>query len=326
MRAIVDRQPAGTASPPRRRVTAIVNPATRRDVVAATAALRRATPPEVDLDVRVTSGPGDGVRLAREAAAAASIVVAVGGDGTVAEVATGLHGHDLPLGILPAGSTNIVARDLGIPTDLRAAAALIFGPHRHATVDVGRCGDRSFLHMAGAGLDGRFFERTDRALKRRVGWLAYLPAAAVSLRLPPARFEIVADDRTIRVTSSLVLVANGGSIIAPGLRLHPEISPSDGWLDLLVFTATAPVPVARTLVSLAARRLASSPYLLAIKAKRIELSSEPPMAVQLDGDVVGSTPIVVMIEPRALRIIAVPTAPTRPGTGIPRRSLPESTT
>lgn len=286
-----------------RRVTAIVNPVSRRGAGAATDALRRAAPPDVDLDVQFSARTGDGVRLAREAARISRVVVAVGGDGTVADVATGLHGAGVPLGIVPAGSTNIIARDLGIPTDFHAAAALVFQPRRLQRVDVGRCGDRSFLHMAGAGLDGRFFERTDRSLKRRLGWLAYLPAAAVSLRLPPARFSITADTRSIDVTSSLVLVANGGSIVVPGLRLHPAISRSDGWLDLLVFTAIAPLPIARTLSSLAAGRLGSSPYLVWIKAKRVELSSDPPLPLQLDGDVVTNTPAVLTVEPDALTII-----------------------
>lgn len=287
----------------RRRVTAIVNPATRRDADTAIEALRRAAPPDVELRIETTTGPGAAIALARAAAIDSDVVVAVGGDGTVSEVATGLRGLETLLGIVPAGSTNIVARDLGIPTSLAEAAGLVFGGERVATLDVGRCGDRSFLHMAGAGLDSRLFARTDRAQKRRLGWLAYLPAAAVSLRLPPARFTIVADGNSLDLTASLVLVANGGSIIAPGLRLHPAISANDGWLDLLVFTATRPVPIARTLVGVGLRRLASSPYLVQIRAKRIQISADPPLAVQLDGDLVDRTPALFTIEPATLRII-----------------------
>jgi len=285
------------------RVVAVVNPATRRQATAAIEALRRVAPPEASLEIHLTGGPGDAVRLTRATADGAAAVVAVGGDGTVAEVATGLHGRRIPLAIVPAGSTNITARELGSPTDLRAAAALPFGRHRLATIDVGRCGDRSFLHMAGAGLDSRFFERADPALKRRVGWLAYLPAAAVSLRLPPARFSIVADDQTLAVTSPLVLVANGGSIIAPRLRLHPAISATDGWLDLLVFTATTRAAIARTIGSLSTLRLVRSPYLFAVKARRIVIGADPPLPVQLDGDVVAQTPMTFTLEPAAVRII-----------------------
>ncbi len=289
----------------------IANSATRRDAASLIDLIRRAAPPDVDLDVRLTDGPGAAVALAREAGRDAAFVVAVGGDGTVADVATALQGSGLPLGIVPAGSTNITARELGIPRDPRAAAALLFGPHRLARLDVGRCGDRSFLHMAGAGLDSRFFERTDLALKRRVGWLAYLPAAARSLRLPPVRFTITADGRATTVTSPLVLVANGASIISPAFRLDRAIRADDGWLDVLVFTAAGPLPIARTLRDLATFRLGRSPYVLLTKARRVELTAEPPLPVQLDGDLVDRTPATFDIVPASLSIIAPPSWPTK---------------
>ena len=282
----------------------IVNPATRGDATSLLDTLRAAAPSDVELDVRLTTAAGEAVMLARAAVQDAAFVVAVGGDGTVADVVSGMHGSGLPLGIIPAGSTNIIARELGIPTDRRAAAALLFNSHRLATLDVGRCGQRSFLHMAGAGLDSRFFDRTNPAHKRRVGWLAYLPSAALALRLPPARFTITAHGRTITITSPLVLVANGASVIAPGLRLHPAIRADDGWLDVLVFTATRGWSVARTLAEFAFLKLAQSPYVLRIRARRVDLRAEPTLPVQLDGDVVERTPATFEILPRAIQVIS----------------------
>ncbi len=282
----------------------IANPATRRGPTRLIGAIQASAPPEVEFDIRLTSWPGEGVVLARDAGSVADVVVAVGGDGTVADVATGLRGTGIPLAIVPGGSTNITARELGIPTDPRSAAALIFGRHRLAALDVGRCGDRSFLHMAGAGLDSRFFERTDPALKRRVGWLAYLPAAALALRTPPSRFTIDVDGWTMTVVSHLVLVANGGSIINPRLRLLPAIRSDDGWLDVLIFTATGRRPIARTLGRLASRTLRRSPFIVSIRARRVALDADPALAVQLDGDVVSRTPVTFEIEPAALDVIA----------------------
>ena len=268
-------------------------------------------------EARFSERPGHLADLAREAAdAGADLVVAVGGDGTVADVATGIRGSGVPLGIVPAGSTNIIARELGIPRRPLAAAALLFGAHRLVTLDVGRCGDRSFLHMAGAGLDSRFFARTNPALKRRVGWLAYVPPAAGALRLPPARFTIRADGKVMEVTSSLVLVANGASIVSPSVRLHPATRADDGWLDVLVFTATGPLPIARTLGRLATLSLARSPFLLRLKARRVELQSDPPLPIELDGDVVARTPATFGIEPAALRVVA----PDRPRATVDRQS------
>lgn len=285
-------------------VTVVVNPATRRDAATAVAAIRRAAPADTDLRFVETRGPGDAIGQTRHAARASGVVVAVGGDGTVADVATGLRGSGVPLGIVPAGSTNIIARELKIPTDPLAAAALLFGHHRLARRDLGICGDRVFLHMAGAGFDSRFFDGTDPRLKRRVGWVAYVPAAARSLRMPPVRFSIVVDDQRIEVTSALVVVANGGSIISPRLRLNPLIRSDDGLLDLLIFTATGAVPLARTLASLLSLRLHQSPYVVRIPARTVEMTAHPPLAVQLDGDVVDRTPVRFTIDPAAIDIVA----------------------
>jgi diacylglycerol kinase family enzyme len=265
--------------------------------------LRAAVPPGIDLVVRRTEEAGGAVGIARNLVGEADLIVAAGGDGTVAEVATGTFGSGVPLGILPAGSTNITARELGIPTDPNRAIALLFGPHRLKTMDVGRCGDRCFLHMAGAGLDSRFFAATNRRLKRRVGWLAYLPPAALALRMPPAVVTVVADRLTMTAVSPLVVVANGGSIIAPRLRLDSTIRSDDGLLDVLVFTATGPAPIVRTLGRLATLRLADSPFVSRAQTRSVSITAEPPLPIQLDGDVVGGTPATFQIEPRSLRLI-----------------------
>jgi len=285
-------------------VALVVNPATRGDAGGIVAAIRADAPAGTLIEALFTSAPGEATRLAQEAAAWAEVVVAVGGDGTVADVATGIVGRGVPLGIVPAGSTNIVAAELGIPGRPAAAARVLFGPHRLAALDVGRCNDRYFLHMAGAGLDSRFFQRTNPSLKRRVGWLAYLPAAAGALRLPPSRFEIVADGQRLSVTSPLVLVANGGSIISPMLRLLPDVRHDDGWLDLLVFSATTPPEIALTLGQVVTRRLDRSAFLVRIRARQIAIAAEPRLPIELDGDVIGELPAVIGLKRAALRVLA----------------------
>jgi diacylglycerol kinase family enzyme len=287
-----------------RRIVVIVNPATRGDAASTIALLRRHAPAGVDLDVHVTPGPGTTVALTRAAVAeGARMAVAVGGDGTVAAVATALCGTGLLLGIIPAGSTNVTARELGIPTDAAAAVALLFGPQRHARLDVGQCGDLCFLHMAGAGLDSRMFAAANPARKRQIGWLAYVPPALHALPHPLARFTIVTDGGSMEVTAPLVLVANGSSIITPRLWLYPGIRTDDGWLDVLAFTPHGPVQVARTLGRLAVHGLAGSRYVTRVRARRIELASDPPLPVELDGDVVTHTPVTLTIAPAALTVI-----------------------
>lgn len=286
-----------------RRIGVIVNPATRRDVARVVAAIERAVPPGVEIEIQRTRTAGEAVDLARAARGSADLVVAVGGDGTVADVATGIRDGGVPLGIVPAGSTNIIARELGIPKRPEAAARLLFGRHRLIQRDVGVCGDRCFLHMAGAGFDSRFFAATNPALKRRVGWLAYLPPAARALGEAPARFQIVADGQQIELTSPLVLIANGGSIIAPWLRLDPEIHADDGWLDLLAFTAVKPLTLARTLGRFALLRLPGSHYLYRLKAHHISLSATPVVPIEFDGDVGQTTPAEFTIAPKAIEVV-----------------------
>ena len=285
------------------KIVAIVNPATRRKPEPILHLLRSMAPPGTIVEIYLTRGAGTTTDVARAALDGASMMVAVGGDGTVAAVASAIDGSGVPLAIIPAGSTNIIARELRIPTGARAAIELIYGEHAHQNLDLGVCGDQRFLHMAGAGFDSRLFAATNPKLKRRAGWLAYLPAGARNLVKPPANFTIRADNTTIEVVSPLVIVANGGSVIAPGLTLYPGISKDDGLLDVLVFTQKGPIQVLRTLGRAATRGLADSPFVLRIAARRVELSSDPPIPIQLDGDVVTTTPAIFEIRPKAIHVV-----------------------
>lgn len=293
------------APPPSRRIVAVGNPAARRNAAAMVDALRRQLPPDVELDVRWSPAPGETTQVARAAVDGMPVdaVVAIGGDGTVAEVATALNGTGIPLGIIPAGSTNVIAQELRIPTNPDAAAALIVGPHGLRTLDMGLCDHRGFLHIAGSGFDSRLFADTSPALKRRLGWVAYLPAAARNLWDRPARYTIVTDDATTEVESPLVLVANGGAIITPAMRLYPDIRPDDGWLDVLVFTARRPGEVLRSLARLVRSDLQRSPFVVRLRARRVELIADPPQPVQLDGDVLFETPATFRIAPAAVNVI-----------------------
>jgi YegS/Rv2252/BmrU family lipid kinase len=283
------------------RVLVIANPATRRQIEPILATLRETAPTGVDLDIRVTTAAGEAREIARDCAGGASLVVAIGGDGTVADVAEHLDG--VPLGIIAAGSTNIIGRELGIPTDFRKAVALLWGPHRLRRIDAGICNDRVFLHMTGAGFDSRFFDLTNHDLKRRVGWLAYLPAAARAMRDRPAHYHIRAGGEEFDVLSPLVLIANGASIIDPRLKLLRQIHKDDGLLDLLVVTATGPLQLARTFARIATLSFERSPFLMHIQTTEIEVSCDSPMPVQLDGDVVEHTPVRIGIRPGAVNIV-----------------------
>jgi diacylglycerol kinase family enzyme len=285
------------------RVVVVVNPATHKRADRIVAAVRRHAPPDVDLAIRYTNPDESVAKLIAPHLADAVTIVACGGDGTVAAVVTGIGHADVPVGIIPAGSTNVVAREIGIPLHPDAAARLIFGKHELARLDVGVCDGRRFLHMAGAGLDSRLFAATNPRLKRHLGWPAYVPATIRSLRSGPVRFELTVDGTTVRLRSPLVLVANGAAILRPSLPIYPDLRRDDGLLDLIAFTPTGPVQVGRTLLRFATRRLHRSPYAVRLQGREISLIADPPIPFQLDGDVVGMTPARFGIDPGAVRLI-----------------------
>lgn len=299
-------RPPDTAPPPRR-VAAVVNPTSRRSLERIHRALEAACPPGVALSILVSGHGSEVTDLARAACSSADLVAAVGGDGTAARVATALAGTGVPLGLVPAGSTNIVAREVGIPIRLEAAARLLFAPHRLVRRDLGRWGDRRFLHMAGVGLDARLFARTDPRLKRRFGWVGYVPAALAAARDPAARISLAVDDARLDLTSPLVLVANGRSIIHPSLQLDRGIAADDGWFDVLVFPPLLPAALLQAVAGIAMRDSAARAGVVSIRGRTVAVDAQPPLQLQLDGDVVGLTPATLVIEPGAILLAAPPT-------------------
>lgn len=285
-------------------VVAIINPNTRADYMQVRAALGQWLPEGVSLRIHETRRDVSTESIAREVTKDVDGVIACGGDGTVSEVAAAIDGRHIPLGIIPGGSTNIIAQELRIPNSINSAAALAFGPFDIHEMDVGTCNDKYFLHMAGTGLDSLIFEGTDEALKRRIGWMAYVPAAAKALREKASSFHITIDDEQHTLTSPLVLVANGSSIINSSFRIDNSIRSDDGQLDVLIVTANRPHELAM-LVAHAANPMATlsdSQWIIQRKARKISVESDVPQPIQLDGDVAEQTPAVFGIIPKAIGI------------------------
>ena len=285
------------------RIVAIINPVSRieRDVVEAE--LRRQAPHGTEIVLHHTDLARPLSEIIATDLKRASVVVAVGGDGTVSDVATAIAGHEIPLAIIPGGSTNMIAKVNGVPRDLRRAVSLIVGDHCVERIDVGRCNGKSLLHIGGSGLDARIFERARQPLKRRIGWLAYGPPAFSSLKEPSSRFSIAVDGQAFEVWSKLVLVANSASLISARFPLAPGVSPHDGLFDVLIFTADDRMAMARSAIDLLTFGRRKSPYVIHIQGQDIAIDADPPMPYELDGDVAGMTPFRVVVEPSALSII-----------------------
>ncbi|MFN8516176.1 MAG: diacylglycerol kinase family protein [Chloroflexia bacterium] len=233
----------------------------------------------------------------------AAVVLACGGDGTVSAVASALVGRDIPLAILPAGTTNIIAQGLGIPADPLVACQVLRGEALTVAIDVAQVNDRYILHMGGAGYDAHVMSMTSRASKRGFGLSAYLLFGARGLLDQPiVEFTIRIDDRIIRERGWMALVANGSDVAFRGMRVGPDISSTDGLLDLVLFTAPSPWDAAVSFMSIATRRY-RSPYLRYERGRQIEIHADPPLPVEFDGDPSGTTPFIAEVRPLALNVL-----------------------
>lgn len=233
----------------------------------------------------------------------ATIAIACGGDGTVSQVAAAIKDSRIPLGIVPAGSTNMVAKASGVPSNAEKAVKLIFGYHHREWIDVGRSGDRLLLHLGGAGLDARIFVGANTRLKKRIRWGAYVPSAIVGAMAEQTDFTVTVDGQVTRARSSLVLVANSAQMLTSNIELVRGVSRVDGTFDVLIFTASNPIELAWAgLVSLTGR-LDIQGQAIRLQGRSIKIESDPPAPTELDGEVIGETPLEIEVLPQAIEII-----------------------
>ncbi len=283
--------------PAPRKVLAIVNPATgRRPVAELIAPLRRVAGERgIDLTVATTTRAGEAARIARESGDDIDTIIAVGGDGTVSDVVGGILGRPVTVAIIPGGSTNMIAKDLGIPARPDDAARIALGDGETVAIDVARADGRAIVHMAGAGFDAAMMRDTSSRWKRRVRWLAYLPAGARNLRYPRFEFAGAVDGQPISGLARLILVAVGGSIIHPRLQVGRGIDRTDRLLDVLVFDPPRMADVATSLWWIVAGKPERSRWTDHYQGQHVTLSSSADVPFEIDGDFAGNLPIDVTL-------------------------------
>lgn len=294
------------------RALVIYNPVSGRGaagVEAAQLAWRRLQEAGWKVELHPTTGEGDARRAAKAAGQGEfSLVVAVGGDGTLMEVAGGLVGRRLPLGIVPAGTGNAMAEELRLPPEPEEAVGLLVGEHRLEPVDCGRVGERVFLFRASAGYEAAVINSTEREAKSRVGGLAYVWEGLAKLSEPlEFEYRLTVDGRQATGRALSVLVANGGVVGSRHLRLHPDISVHDGRLDVVILRGGD----RGDLLSLAAQIVAGrqpDASLLEILPAEVEVTVEtrPAQPAQMDGEDISPTPFTVYVERAALRVLLPP--------------------
>jgi diacylglycerol kinase (ATP) len=290
------------------RTALIVNPASRAGARAEVAVLRAFHEAGASPTVERTRSPGDGIRVARELAAAHDRLFVLGGDGTVMEAATGLAelGADLPIGILPAGTGNQLARALSIPLSPSRAVATLVGAEGRRIDAAVLNGHRRVGIGAGFGLDAAMIAGAHGRLKRTLGAASYVVSATASA-LSPVRFPLhaVVDGQVIERMASVAMVLNLGSLFDGLLEVAPGASLTDGLLDLVVVdTHDLLDALTFSVTEILFRRRHADPRWTFARGREISIRTDQPgVRAQVDGDLIESRQLTLQIAPRALHLL-----------------------
>ena len=286
------------------RVKVIINPAAGQAEPILSVLNDVFAPAGIDWEVDITHKSGDGVAAARQAADEGYDLVAVyGGDGSVSEVVSGLAEGGPPILLLPGGTGNALAADLGIPLGLAEAAALAVGDAGEVRrVDVGRSGKRWFVLRLTTGFEAEMVSAATKDMKDRFGWLAYAFTGLMAISdAPMTTYSMIIDGKAVECEGLAALVANSASTGVSGLRIADDVGVSDGLLDVVV-VQRADLP--GLIGSAADAAQGQQPRMMSRwRGKEIHLETTLPQAVLADGEDAGLTPVDVTVVPGAVGVL-----------------------
>lgn len=236
----------------------------------------------------------------------ASLVAAAGGDGTVSEVGSALAFSGVPLGILPTGTWNAMAHNLGIPMLLDDALRLLIEEHQLINMDALKINERLYLLNMGIGMSANVMQSTPQHQKRRFGPLAYFwnfLAQASGLRLQPFRLEVDGIQKLVKVSELMVV---NSSILGWGeMPTALDIYPDDGRVEIIGICAPNLLGFLRIGLNFLIGRRKNAPGFISFSAERsIKISTRRRLVVEADGDIIGSTPVQITVVPSAVQVIA----------------------
>ena len=290
-----------------KRIHIIINPgAGKREPVLSVV---NATMKEASIrwEASITHQAGDATRFAKAAASEGIDALAVyGGDGTLKEAISGLIGSEIPLVILPGGSANVMATELGIPTDLEEACALLSHcPIRTRAIDVGQFDKRYFIVGVSLGFEADIVNGTDSETKSKIGLLAYFLSAVRALKITKkAVYHLKVDGQEYEVQGLTLLVANTGSFGFGNISLDKHIDVSDGFLDVVVLRKANLSLLRLAAVTLLKRERPDNLELVEHwQGRDISVFASPKQMIQCDGELLEKLPLHIKVVPGAIRVV-----------------------
>jgi YegS/Rv2252/BmrU family lipid kinase len=321
----------------RKRVAVILNPAKIGDVhdfkarvleVAAREGWQQPLWFETTLD---DPGPGQAQAALEEGV---DLIIAAGGDGTVRAVCEEAARTGVAVGILPHGTGNLLARNLGLPLNIRDALDIAFGgqdkaidlatfrantvlddpagetvPDEDAEGEEQAGTDTCFLVMAGLGMDAEIMTGVDDQLKQRVGWFAYFVSGIKALRFPAMRVEISVDNSEFKKFRARTVVVGNVGFLQGGIPLLPDAQIDDGMLDVVVIAPKRFIGWLAIIVRVLGRQRRTNKRLDRLNGQKVVIRAEKPMPMQLDGDPVGSGTEITAEVQHGVLLVRVPVLP-----------------
>ena len=288
----------------------IVNPRSggglKRRVLAEFCSLLRANGREV-VEYR-TTGPGDAIDYAKSVADDVEAVIVWGGDGTIREVATALAGSKVPVLVCPAGTENLLAKELRIPSHPRRLVETL-AAGRTDECDLGVVNGRAFMLIMGVGFDGEVVRRLATVRQGHITYLSYFwPIWRTFWEHDFPRMRIVADGEEVFNDYGLAFVGNI-SRYAVGLRICSEAVYDDGLLDLVVFSCQERTALVLHAAWTLLRRHPLKGNVIYRQFRQARIETDQPVPSQTDGDVGPNTPLDISVHPGKLRLLVPPPWP-----------------
>lgn len=240
----------------------------------------------------------------------ANEVVAVGGDGTVSGVAEAVAGTGAVMGIVPTGTANMLARELGIPLSIASSTKVIRQRERVIGMDAMASGDRSFVYQVVVGVGADLNRRVSKEEKELLGRSAYLVAMLRSVtELQPLRARCRIDGRKVEMWVNQLIIANAGILGMAPLRLGPGIRPDDGRVEVVAMRGRGRLDLLGSGMDMVLGNYRAPSLKYFVARKEIVLETTPITVIKADGEYIGQTPLTLRVRPGAVKVI-VPARPT----------------